>query len=106
MGHLRERYNAKGRQSSTNRAKKRTKHGVSTTEPTYEQAASKDPVVLEVKSKEQKELDRRERLRLEVCRWTFSKGSQIERSEGFRTAEQFEVNVEEEETAREVYRTS
>ena len=66
MGHLRERYNAKGRQSSSGRAKKRVKHGASTTESTYEQAESNEPIVLEVKSQEQKELDRRERLRLEV----------------------------------------
>ncbi|KLO14778.1 DHX37 protein [Schizopora paradoxa] len=66
MGHLRERYNAKGRQSSSGRAKKRVKHGASTTESTYDQAGSNEPIVLEVKSQEQKELDRRERLRLEV----------------------------------------
>ncbi|TDL22216.1 P-loop containing nucleoside triphosphate hydrolase protein [Rickenella mellea] len=69
MGHLRERFNAKARQSSVHR--KKTKHHSNGTEKDTVQDVNAETLV--PKTKEQKEEDRRERVKQEILRQSESK---------------------------------
>lgn len=65
MGHQRERFNAKGRKSS--RPTKRSKHAHNLDDSMQSNADPNADIVVP-KTKEQKEADRRERLRQEVSK--------------------------------------